>query len=83
MLLPDLLKLTTATVAIVAVGAMVANLPVPWRASERLLAMIKLGGVSLASLVAAWPALLLTGSVSRPEGRAILDVFSKKADANI
>ena len=75
MLVPDTAKLTTATLAIIAIGAIVANVPVPWGASDRFLATLKLGELSLATLVAAWPALLLTGSLSRPEVRAILDVF--------
>jgi O-antigen/teichoic acid export membrane protein len=83
LLFPETLKLIAATLAMLAVGSVVAHVPVPWTAGERWLAMIRLGGISLASLAVVWPSLLLTGTISKTEGAAILGVFRKKAGANI
>jgi hypothetical protein len=72
MLLPDALKLTTATVAIMVIGIIVASVPLPWEVSERLLSAIKLGILSLATLMTALPILLMTGSLTRSEVTSIL-----------
>jgi hypothetical protein len=74
MLFPDVLKLTTATVAIMVIGIIVTNVPLPWEVSERLLSAIKLGILSLATLVTALPILLMTGSLTRLEVTSILQM---------
>jgi hypothetical protein len=74
MLVPDAARLMTATVALMVVGIIVSNVPVPWETSERLLATLKLGALSLATLAAAWPILLMTGSISRSEVNAIMRI---------
>ena len=75
MLIPDNLRVTAATVLTIAAGLLAALLPVPWGAKERTIAVVKLGEVSLACLMAALPALGLTGSVSREEQRTALHLL--------
>jgi O-antigen/teichoic acid export membrane protein len=76
MLLPDTVKLTAATLIVLFVGGVVANVSVPWEASERLLASFKLGMLSLTALVTAWLALLFTGALSKNEINAMLQMSS-------
>lgn len=76
MLLPDTVKLTAVTLMVLLVGGVVANLSVPWEASERLLAISKLGVLSLASLATAWLALRFTGALSKSEVNAMLQMSS-------
>lgn len=76
MLLPDTVKLTAATLMVLFVGGIVVNVPIPWEASERLLATLKLGVLSLAFLVTAWFALRITGAVSKNEINAMWQMSS-------
>lgn len=78
MLVPDAVKLMTATLVIIAVGITVANVPVPWEASERIQATLKLGIIVLATIVASLPILLSTGSLTRPEVNEIIQMFKGK-----
>lgn len=73
-LLPDSIKLLAATAIIISVGSLAMNIPLPWAGDERYLATFKLGVVSLATLVAILPAVLLTGSISRYELSAVLPI---------
>jgi O-antigen/teichoic acid export membrane protein len=76
MILPDALRITLATAAIVAAGALAAQIPLPtlaW-ANERMAAVFQLGVISLACLAVALPAFALTGSMTAQEGRTLLQV---------
>jgi O-antigen/teichoic acid export membrane protein len=73
-LLPDALKLTLASAAVLVAGAIATRIPLPPVASVRWLAVLQLGKVSLACLLAAWPALVLTKSVTGAEGRALISI---------
>ncbi len=75
-LIPDNLRVAAATVLIVAAGLVAALLPVPWGHTERAVAVVKLGVVSLACLMAAWPAVGLTGLLSPEEQRTALDLLA-------
>ena len=72
MLVPDTARLGMATLLIVSVGTIAANLPITWGASGSFLAGLRLAMLSLATVVAAWPALRLTGSLSRSEVCAMM-----------
>ena len=77
-LMPQFLRFAAATAAILAAAALASQIGAPWSASARTLATIRLGAVSLVSMAAAVPALLLTGSVSWSEARTILDTLSDR-----
>jgi hypothetical protein len=81
LLLPDTLRLTAATIGIVAFAALVAHALPDLASSARMLATIKIGAVCVATLVAAYPALYLTGSISGAEVQSILGVFRRGAGA--
>jgi hypothetical protein len=49
--------------------------------SARMLATIRIGVVGVATLVAAYPALYLTGSISGAEVQSILGVFRRRVGA--
>jgi O-antigen/teichoic acid export membrane protein len=73
-LLPDALKLTMATAAVLAAGLIASRIPLPAFANVRWQAVLDLAKVSLVSLLAAWPALVLTKSVTGAEGRALIGI---------
>jgi O-antigen/teichoic acid export membrane protein len=73
-LLPDALKLTVATSVVLVAGAIATRTPLPAIASMRWRAVLELGKVSLACLLAAWPALMLTKSVTGAEGKALISI---------
>jgi O-antigen/teichoic acid export membrane protein len=77
-LLPDLLRMAFATLAMLGVALAAAAATTPWKGSERFVAMAKLGEIGLVTALALVPILLLTGSVSMAEIRAIGGVFRKK-----
>jgi O-antigen/teichoic acid export membrane protein len=76
MLIPDNLRVTAATALTIGAGLLVALLPIPWGANQRTLAVVKLGAVSLACLIAALPAVGLTGSLSPEEQRTALHLLA-------
>jgi O-antigen/teichoic acid export membrane protein len=71
----DFVKLTVATAAILAVGALASRIPLPHLANARLLMTLRLGLGGLGCLAAAWPALYLTGSVTAGEGQMLIKMF--------
>jgi O-antigen/teichoic acid export membrane protein len=74
-LLPDAVRLTAASALILAAGVVAARIPLPLAFNARLIATLRLGEASLGCLLMAWPALLLTKSVTGLEWRAFLGVF--------
>jgi O-antigen/teichoic acid export membrane protein len=80
-LLPDTLRLTAATAVIVTFVAFVAHAVPELAYGARMLATIKIGVVCAATLVAAYPALYLTGSISGAEVQSILGVFRRRERA--
>jgi len=74
-LLPDALKLTGATGLVLAAGVVAGRIPLPALSSVRLLATLRLGEVTMGCLLMAWPALLITKSVTGLEWKAFLGVF--------
>ncbi len=74
-LIPDALKLTGAIALVLSFGGIATLIPLPGGINARLSAALKLGEASLACLIALWPALVLTNSVTGLEIRAILSVF--------
>jgi O-antigen/teichoic acid export membrane protein len=79
MLLPDTVRLTVATIAILGAGLVASHVPLPGDARGRLLATLTLAEISLACLIAAWPSLQLTGSRSVAEWAALFGVFYRRA----
>jgi hypothetical protein len=74
-LLPDAVRVTLGSIAILAAGALAAHLPIFHMANLRVLAAAKLGMICAGCLLAAWPALLLTNAVSTGERKALLGVL--------
>jgi len=79
-LLPDALRSTAATVVILCAAGTTFLLPIPVLSSARLAAAIQLAAVSFAGLVVAWPALVLTKSITSTEGRALMDALLPSRD---
>ncbi len=77
-LLPDLCRLTIATCIVVLAGALASQIPPPAISSARWLSVFELGKVLLACLLAAWPALALTKSVTGAESRALFGLLLPK-----
>lgn len=81
MLAPDALRLSAATGAIVAFVALAVCACPNVGFGDRTLAIIKVGVVCLAALIAIYPALYLTGSISGAELRSIRNVFRRSEGA--
>jgi hypothetical protein len=79
--LPDALKLAAATVGMVAFAAVALHFSPTSVSSPRMLATIKVSAIGLALLVSAYPALWLSGALSKTEVQAIFNIFSKKVGA--
>ena len=77
----DALRISLASALIVGVGAIFSLVPIPWSVSGRWAAAIKLGEMTLGCMVAAWPALMLTKSVSNAERGAMLDMVLRRQRA--
>jgi O-antigen/teichoic acid export membrane protein len=72
-LMQDTLRIAAATVLVVCAGAAAGRIPIPWIVPDRLAALVKLCEIGLGCLIMAWPALLVTNSVSSAERRSLLD----------
>jgi len=75
-LLSDTLRLMAATAVTVVCGVAVTIVPMPWSMNEREMVLIKLGEVSLACLIACWPAFALTKLMSTQEQRTLLHLLA-------
>jgi O-antigen/teichoic acid export membrane protein len=79
-LLPDTLRLASAAAIILAAGIIASYIPLPVDHSGRLSAALRLGEISLACLLIAWPSLVRTGAVSAAEGAALFGaVFPRRS----
>lgn len=81
--LDDAVKLSMATVLVIAAGLLAAQLPVPTMLDARTTALVRTGFVCLGILLAAFPALTVTKAVSIPEMRSVADVFKRKAFSGV
>jgi O-antigen/teichoic acid export membrane protein len=77
-LLPDALKLTAATAAAMLAGLIATQVPLPVIFSQRWMAVMELAKVFLASALAAWPALMLTKSITGAESKALMGIVLPK-----
>jgi O-antigen/teichoic acid export membrane protein len=75
-LVSDTMRLIAATAVMLAAGVAVTIVPAPLGMNEREMVLIKLGEVSLACLIACWPAFALTKSMSTEEQRTLLHLFA-------
>ncbi len=74
----DTIRISTAAAIVVSAGAVASAVPIPWPTTTRLGALIKLGEIVIGCLVAVWPALLLTKSVSTAERRTLIEAFTSR-----
>lgn len=81
-LLPDALRLAVAAAVILGAGIVASYLPLPGDSGGRLFATLRLGEISAACLLVAWPALLRTGAVTAAEGRALFGSFVLHRDSS-
>lgn len=74
-LVRDSLRIAAATALVIGAAMAATMIPIPWAFPERWMAVIKLGEIGLVSLLMAWPALLVTKSISSAERQSILDAM--------
>ncbi len=74
-LLTDALRLTAASAIVFSAAGVSWLLPLPAVSNPRLAAALHLAKASVACILAAWPALALTKSLTRTEGRTIVSAF--------
>jgi O-antigen/teichoic acid export membrane protein len=77
-LLVDAFKLTAAAALVFTAGAVASRMPLPDNSSARVQALLELGKVSFGCVLAMWPALWLTRSISGGEGKAIMSIFLRR-----
>jgi O-antigen/teichoic acid export membrane protein len=73
--LVDFARMATAATMTLAVGVLTSRLPVPQLVNPRLSAALHLTLACVGCLVAIWPALYLTGSVTAGERRMLIDML--------
>jgi O-antigen/teichoic acid export membrane protein len=78
-LLPDALRLSAATACVLVAGALAEHLSIQLSLSARLLAILDLSKVSLGCIVALWPALLVTRSLTEAEKQALFHIIVPQA----
>jgi len=71
----DALRIAIAAGLVVGAGAIAGMVPIPWPVTGRLAALAKLVEITAGSLIAVWPVLILTKSVSKAERRTLLDAL--------
>ena len=71
----DTLKIIVATILLVAAGILAAKVPIPWNTTDRMAALLKLVEIGIACLVVAWPAAVLTKTLSGAERQTLLHAF--------
>jgi len=72
---PDALKLTTAIAVVLGSALLSSMLPIPTSGGPRVTAVIRLTLAAFVCLLTAWPAVVLTKSLSQRERSAIMSVF--------
>jgi O-antigen/teichoic acid export membrane protein len=73
--LTDFARMAVAAGMILAAGVLASHIPLPQLANARLFAALRLAMACLGCLVALWPALYLTGSVTAGERRMLVDML--------
>jgi len=68
----DAIRVLSATVLTIGLGAVVGMMRIPWGMGTRLGATCQLGQVLFGCMVAVWPALVITKCISTAEGRAVI-----------
>jgi O-antigen/teichoic acid export membrane protein len=81
-LLPDAARSIMAAGVILGAGALASYIPIPVDMGGRAFATLKLAEIGLVCLLAAWPTLLYTRSVTAAEGRALFGAFLSKRTAS-
>ena len=71
-ILPGMIRISAASVLILAIGMAVYFIPLPEAKTARIASALKLVEVGMACVVVTWPLLLKTGSIDEAEKRAIL-----------
>jgi O-antigen/teichoic acid export membrane protein len=71
----DVLRMCAATAIIIGCGTFAGMIPHIWGLGVRLDAVIRLGQIFIGCLLVAWPALILTKSLSAVERRMLFDVI--------
>jgi hypothetical protein len=71
----DATRLLIATALIISTGAVVGLVRIPGDMSDRIAAAVKLAAIGLGCLIAAWPALTVTNSISNNEKQTVIDAF--------
>jgi O-antigen/teichoic acid export membrane protein len=71
----DFVRLTAATAIILAAGTLSSYIPLPNLPNERLLATLRLGLACVGCLVAAWPALYVTGAITAGEKQILIGML--------
>lgn len=82
-LLIDSLKLTSSTAIVLLLAGLSLLLPIPAVSNPRLLATLQLIKVSIACLIAAWPALAVTKSLTATESKVILSLLLPRRPGSV
>jgi O-antigen/teichoic acid export membrane protein len=72
-LLRDASRIAAATALVIGAGVAAGMIPIPWGGPERIVALFRLGQTGVGCLLMAWPALMVTKTVSSAERRSLLD----------
>ena len=79
----DTLRVSLATAMIVAAGGIATMLPFPLGATQRLDVTVRLCAAAAGCLIATWPSLVLTKSMSSAERHTVLTMFLRRRTAAV
>jgi hypothetical protein len=71
-LVPDAIRMIAAAAVIIGIGVLTSHIPISGDIEGRKFAILKLGEITLACMLVAWPILVGTGAVTRNEKDALL-----------
>ena len=77
-LLRDAFRILAATAMVMAAGAAAGLIPIQLGFPERVAALVKLGEIGVGCLLMAWPALVITNSISTAERHSLMDAVMAK-----
>jgi O-antigen/teichoic acid export membrane protein len=77
----DTLRISLAAALIVGAGALASLVRIPWSTTDRVTALLKLAETGFGCLIAAWPVLIFTKSVTSAERRTVLSLIPARGAA--
>lgn len=80
-IMQDTLRISLAAAMIIGAGAVAGTVRIPWSTTDRVGVVLNLGEIVLGCLIAAWPVVVLTKSITGAERRTVLALIPHRRAA--